>query len=230
VDGSRALPRATTGCHQPPRRESDGHSLCAELLPEIVSLDDWGYPMVGRDAVPAELGPPSLSARFGSARLFALRLRPVGARPLGNPVVRRTVRPGSGRLWADAHEILLGCIHRVVVVEAWLCVPLLLVMYVAVPTVQQGVRVWLPIYWLLILWFLLARTKTVSWRLVATVFALSVPWSFAIARHSHAPARSVRPLAIHARHRRPTRGSRMTGDCHVRFCESRGLRCPRLLT
>jgi hypothetical protein len=25
-------------------------------------------------------------------------------------------------------------------------------------------------------------------------------------------------------------GSRMTGDCHVRFCESRGLRCPRPLT
>jgi len=22
----------------------------------------------------------------------------------------------------------------------------------------------------------------------------------------------------------------MTGDCHVRFCESRGLRCPRPLT
>ena len=24
----------------------DGHGLCAELLPELVRLDDWGYPMI----------------------------------------------------------------------------------------------------------------------------------------------------------------------------------------
>ncbi len=24
----------------------DGHGLCAELLPERVRLDDWGYPIV----------------------------------------------------------------------------------------------------------------------------------------------------------------------------------------
>src|ERR1022692_7733 len=29
---------------------------------------------------------------------------------------------------------------------------------------------------------------------------------------------------------RPNGGSRMTGDCHVRFCESRGLQRPRPLT
>ncbi len=23
------------------------HGLCAELLPEVVSLDEWGYPIVG---------------------------------------------------------------------------------------------------------------------------------------------------------------------------------------
>ena len=22
----------------------DGHGLCAELLPELVTLDDWGFP------------------------------------------------------------------------------------------------------------------------------------------------------------------------------------------
>ncbi|MEZ5116700.1 MAG: ferredoxin [Candidatus Nanopelagicales bacterium] len=25
----------------------DAHGLCAELLPEVISLDDWGYPFVG---------------------------------------------------------------------------------------------------------------------------------------------------------------------------------------
>ncbi|MCC5476405.1 ferredoxin [Streptomyces sp. 900105755] len=25
----------------------DGYGLCAELLPELVELDEWGYPIVG---------------------------------------------------------------------------------------------------------------------------------------------------------------------------------------
>ena len=37
---------------------------------------------------------------------------------------------------------------------------------------------------------------------------------------------AVRPLGPYPTHRRPTCGSRMTGDCHVRFCESRGVRLP----
>jgi ferredoxin len=24
----------------------DGHGLCAELLPEAISIDEWGYPLV----------------------------------------------------------------------------------------------------------------------------------------------------------------------------------------
>jgi ferredoxin len=34
----------------------DAHGICAELLPELVSLDDWGYPLVrDRGEVPREL-------------------------------------------------------------------------------------------------------------------------------------------------------------------------------
>ena len=32
-----------------------GHGLCAELLPEIIELDPWGYPILSPSAVPAEL-------------------------------------------------------------------------------------------------------------------------------------------------------------------------------
>ncbi len=28
------------------------HGLCAELFPEWVSLDEWGYPLIKDDAVP----------------------------------------------------------------------------------------------------------------------------------------------------------------------------------
>ena len=33
----------------------DAHGLCAELLPEMIELDDWGYPIVSRETVPWEL-------------------------------------------------------------------------------------------------------------------------------------------------------------------------------
>jgi ferredoxin len=31
-----------------------GHGLCADLLPELIELDEWGYPMLAR-TVPASL-------------------------------------------------------------------------------------------------------------------------------------------------------------------------------
>jgi len=33
----------------------DGRGLCAELLPELVRLDDWGYPIIQPGPVPHEL-------------------------------------------------------------------------------------------------------------------------------------------------------------------------------
>ena len=30
----------------------DGHGICAELFPERISLDDWGYPIVDHAPVP----------------------------------------------------------------------------------------------------------------------------------------------------------------------------------
>ena len=33
----------------------DAHGLCAELFPEGVELDDWGYPIVGAAAIPKSL-------------------------------------------------------------------------------------------------------------------------------------------------------------------------------
>jgi ferredoxin len=37
------------------RIRCDGHGLCAELLPERVTLDDWGYPMIKSGPIPASL-------------------------------------------------------------------------------------------------------------------------------------------------------------------------------
>jgi ferredoxin len=32
-----------------------GHGACAELLPELVALDEWGYPLIADTALPARL-------------------------------------------------------------------------------------------------------------------------------------------------------------------------------
>ena len=33
----------------------DGRGLCAELLPELITLDDWGFPVITGAEVPAAL-------------------------------------------------------------------------------------------------------------------------------------------------------------------------------
>lgn len=37
------------------RIRCDGHGLCAELLPELIRLDDWGYPIIALGPVPEAL-------------------------------------------------------------------------------------------------------------------------------------------------------------------------------
>lgn len=59
----------------------DAHGLCAELLPEAITLDDWGYPVIARGELPESL--ESLARRAVSAcPTLALRLQagPTGAR------------------------------------------------------------------------------------------------------------------------------------------------------
>jgi ferredoxin len=56
------------------RIRCDGRGLCAELLPELIRLDDWGYPIVTAGPVP---GPLQNHARRAVAAcpVLALALR-----------------------------------------------------------------------------------------------------------------------------------------------------------
>ena len=45
------------------RIRCDGHGLCAELLPELISLDDWGYPIIK----PGHIPPKTMSRPMKSA-------------------------------------------------------------------------------------------------------------------------------------------------------------------
>jgi ferredoxin len=33
----------------------DGRGLCAEVLPELITLDDWGYPIIADGEIPPHL-------------------------------------------------------------------------------------------------------------------------------------------------------------------------------
>lgn len=55
------------------RIRCDGRGMCAELLPEMIELDDWGYPIIGAGEVPD----PMLSlarAAVASCPVMALSL------------------------------------------------------------------------------------------------------------------------------------------------------------
>lgn len=58
-----------------------GHGLCAELLPEWIVLDDWGYPIVEPGELPDEL---LAHARRAAAACPKLALRLAAAARDGN--------------------------------------------------------------------------------------------------------------------------------------------------
>jgi ferredoxin len=56
------------------RIRCDGRGLCAELLPELIRVDDWGYPIIAVGPVPAHLIPHAQKA-VASCPVLALALR-----------------------------------------------------------------------------------------------------------------------------------------------------------
>jgi ferredoxin len=73
----------------------DGHGLCAELVPELVELDEWGYPILSDADVSDRLLPHAKRA-VASCPVLALKLRTIagpqqpGVFTAGDPGRRRT--------------------------------------------------------------------------------------------------------------------------------------------
>lgn len=62
------------------RIRCDGHGQCAELLPELIRLDDWGYPIVAPGPVPEHLVPFAQKAVSGCPVLALAIVRAAGRR------------------------------------------------------------------------------------------------------------------------------------------------------
>lgn len=56
------------------RIKCDGRSLCAEILPELIRLDDWGYPIIAAGPIPDHLLPLAQRAA-DDCPVLALTLR-----------------------------------------------------------------------------------------------------------------------------------------------------------
>jgi ferredoxin len=46
----------------------EAHGLCAELFPEWIRLDEWGYPIINPDSLPRGLEAHARRARGSGAR------------------------------------------------------------------------------------------------------------------------------------------------------------------
>ena len=65
----------------------DGRGLCAEVAPELIVMDDWGFPIIRPGGVPAWLEDDALEAVRLCPKL-ALRLDPRPARYVSAPPAR----------------------------------------------------------------------------------------------------------------------------------------------
>jgi ferredoxin len=93
-----------------------GHGICADLFPEWIRLDSWGYPIINKEAVPPEL---LVHARWAVANCPALALHlrsqgpieeagplPRARRAVGrvNAILRRRPRGAASHDGDGAHE------------------------------------------------------------------------------------------------------------------------------
>jgi ferredoxin len=76
------------------RIRCDGYGMCAELLPELIGLDDWGYPILRSDLVPPELEGLARKA-VDVCPVLALRLS-TEARREPTPLARRGMKARAG--------------------------------------------------------------------------------------------------------------------------------------
>lgn len=70
----------------------DGHGLCAELVPEAIELDEWGYPMIKPGPLPGSLEPHARRA-VAACPVLALRLERSETGRLDRAVATPRTRP-----------------------------------------------------------------------------------------------------------------------------------------
>lgn len=72
-----------------------GHGACAELLPELIVLDDWGYPILEPGPIPPELEAHARRAADACPTLALMLQRPDGPQHASPASRRRSSKRGG---------------------------------------------------------------------------------------------------------------------------------------
>jgi len=85
----------------------EGHAVCTEMLPELITLDDWGFPIIGDGPVPRRLlGDVRVTVR--ACPKLALRISDEGSAHIVRRVMIRGAQlPGTGSGRGNPREQIL---------------------------------------------------------------------------------------------------------------------------
>jgi ferredoxin len=90
----------------------DGYGTCAELLPELITLDEWGYPIIRNEIIAPELvaharaavdGCPVLALRLADPGRVTIGAAPARPRPAQQPT-RAAIAGRAAREARQARE------------------------------------------------------------------------------------------------------------------------------
>lgn len=87
---------------------------------------------------------------------------------------------GIPSVWLGAHPAVASRLVRVRAIGLWLSLVWVLVLLVLVPEVRASVRAYAASFLLVVVWFVLVRSKSISWATTARVFTACVAWSAVI--------------------------------------------------
>jgi len=82
--------------------------------------------------------------------------------------------------WWAARPALAARWAKIRALGLWVALVWVLGLLVLVPDVRLSVRAWLGCVWVVVAWYFLARTKTLTWSGYMRFFTACIPWSFAI--------------------------------------------------
>ena len=90
----------------------EAHGMCAELLPELIALDEWGYPYLDGRPVPRELVDHAERAAAACPTFALLLERPRTAAPARSPDAAVTQSSGAARGTEAAGTQPSGVVRR----------------------------------------------------------------------------------------------------------------------
>jgi hypothetical protein len=82
-------------------------------------------------------------------------------------------------------------LRKALAIASWLSLACLILLFATRAELRSTILTFLPLGYLLVIWFFLARTKTLSWQSIAGLFSACLPWSVGVGIISQAIAQAA---------------------------------------